>query len=112
MARPEPHAIVQPSVHFYTAAMLGIADVVVFCSIGQFGLEPAVRRKIDECLQTAFLFRNGWTSWRYGAVVFAPIRSPGIAGLHSVQGEGLAFARRVENDHVQQTQTGSKNSCN
>ncbi len=47
-------------------------------------------------------FRNDWTSEPFGAVVFAPFWSPGIAGLHSVQGEGLAFARRVEKDDVHQ----------
>ena len=40
--------------------------------------------------------KTDWTSARVEAVVFAPSRLPGIAGLYSVQGEGLAFVCRVE----------------
>ncbi|WP_317055205.1 DUF2924 domain-containing protein [Roseovarius rhodophyticola] len=43
-------------------------------------------------------FHSGqnWTSARRRAVVFVPLMPPGNTGLHSVPGEGLAFAERVE----------------
>jgi hypothetical protein len=40
--------------------------------------------------------RKNWTSARRRAVVFALLILPGNTGLHSVQGERLAFAERVE----------------
>lgn len=53
-------------------------------------------------------FRKHWTSALLGAVVFTPFRSPGIAGLHSVQGEGMARAGRVERNMPNETRTKPK----
>ena len=61
-----------------------------------FGPSPDLLCAVHQWPLSTHFFRNNWTSARHRAVVLAPLRSPGNTGLHSVQGEGLAFVERVE----------------